>query len=479
MNFNSHNFILFFLPFVLVLYYVVCNKASIKTSNKYLLAISVLFYSCFSKKFLLVIGISIIVNYFISQNILKRKAFLTVGLVFNVFLLGIFKYYDFFIESFNKFFSLDIGVLKLAVPIGISFFTFQQIAYLVDSYKNRYDYTFIEYSLHVMFFGYIISGPLVNHDQIIYQFRDKELKKLNYDNLLRGFYCFSKGLFKKVIIADTLAKVVAIGYGAIDQLNSTTAIIVMLSYTFQIYFDFSGYSEMASGVSYMLNIELPMNFDCPYKSTSIKEFWSKWHMSVTKFLTKYIYFPIGGNRKGTFRTYVNILIVFVISGLWHGSGLTFIMWGLGHGILNCANRFIKKWDKLNETFKWIITFGFVNLFWILFRSGTLTEALIFFKKVVSCDFGNTYMLTSAFMLPEVSFLMDITKNSIPVLYKMMPIIILFSLLLYVLVEKNIVKQVKENFNELINWKRTVFYSLIMFWSFISISGVGTFIYAGF
>ena len=233
--------------------------------------------------------------------------------------------------------------------MGISFFTFQQVSYLVDSYRTQEtrDYGFIEYTLFVLFFPQLIAGPIVLHKEMIPQFRNEHNRIFNSENFSRGMYIFAIGLFKKVLIADTFSQAVAIGYNNVENLSSLEALLVSFSYTFQIYFDFSGYCDMAIGISSMFNINLPQNFNSPYKSTSIIDFWNRWHMSLTRFLREYVYFPLGGSRKGKVRTYVNVMIVFLVSGIWHGANWTFIVWGIMHGVAQCLNRMFKNiWAKL-------------------------------------------------------------------------------------------------------------------------------------
>ena len=210
---------------------------------------------------------------------------------------------------------------------------------------------------------------------MIPQFLDREKKKVNADNLAAGIYLFAMGLAKKVLLADVFGDVVTYGFTTLEQLNSVTALLVMLSYTFQIYFDFSGYCDMAMGIGRMLNIDLPLNFNSPYKALTITEFWDRWHMTLTRFFTKYIYIPLGGNKKGKVRTYANILIVFLLSGLWHGASWNFVFWGLCHGIFMVLTRlFSDFFKKLHPALNWLMTFSFVNIMWVFFRAETFSQA---------------------------------------------------------------------------------------------------------
>lgn len=232
---------------------------------------------------------------------------------------------DFFIENINSIFNASFELKNLLLPLGISFFTFQQLSFVIDNYKeNIKEYSFRQYALFVVFFPQLIAGPIVLNNETIPQFEDKDKKKLSYENFAKGLMAFAFGLAKKVLIADSLENIVNYGFYNISGLGATNAIFVMLSYTMQIYFDFSGYCDMATGIAKMFNIDLPINFNSTYKSLSVTEFWKRWHITLSKFLRTYIYFPLGGNRKGTIRTYINLFIVFLVSGLWHGANYTFI-----------------------------------------------------------------------------------------------------------------------------------------------------------
>ena len=260
-----------------------------------------------------------------------KKAIFIIGLLSNIGILFYYKYMGFFIQNINVLFKTNFLITKLLLPLGISFFTFQQLSYVIDSYLGRVKtYSFRQYVLFVTFFPQLIAGPIVLHDEIIPQFKNIDKKTFNWNNFSEGLMAFSFGMAKKVIIADSFGNVVNYGFANLAGLDSTNAIFTMLSYTIQIYFDFSGYCDMATGIAKMFNIDLPINFNSPYKALSITEFWKRWHITLTRFLRTYIYFPLGGNRKGQCRTYLNLFIVFLVSGLWHGANYTFIVWGILH-----------------------------------------------------------------------------------------------------------------------------------------------------
>lgn len=299
-----------------------------------------------------------------------------------------FKYTNFFIENLNAFLGKDIAFTRLLLPVGISFFTFQQIAWLVDSFcMETGDYSFWDYFLFTVYFPKIAMGPILLHGEFMPQLKDPSRLKADSRNMAEGLMILAVGLFKKVILAEFFAGPVNWGYAQVEILSSTDAFLVMLAYTFQLYFDFSGYCDMAMGISRMFNLELPLNFNSPYKALSPVEFWKRWHMTLTRFLRTYIYFPLGGSRKGSLRTYMNIMIVFLVSGFWHGAAWTFILWGALHGAAQALNRVFKRqWENLHTAFRWMATFLFVNLTWVIFRSESISQAKLFLKRLL--DFGN-------------------------------------------------------------------------------------------
>lgn len=380
---------------------------------------SLWFYGYFNKAYLLLIVCSIILNFIISKiieksNSYQKKVALAGGVIFNLGMIFYFKYYSFFIQNVNCFFQSDYNLRHILLPLGISFFTFQQLSYIIDTYNGKTcgkGYNFIEYTSFISFFPQLVAGPIVLHDELIPSFRDRSKKKLNFDNLTHGIIMFTLGLFKKVMIADVLGRIVVWGFGNVEAATSMDLILVMLSYTFQIYFDFSGYSDMATGIAWMFNFKLPMNFNSPYKAYSIIDFWKRWHMTLTRFLRAYIYFPLGGNKKGTVRTYVNTMIVFLASGIWHGANYTFILWGILHGVAQCITRFLKKqYDQWNSVVQWGITFIFINFTWLLFRSDSLHQWKELCKKIISLEnLQVSTQLINQVLLPEFKCLYKYTK----------------------------------------------------------------------
>lgn len=268
-------------------------------------------------------------------------------------------------------------MLHLALPLAISFFTFQQIAYLVDSYRGETkEYDFLNYSLFVTFFPQLIAGPIVHHKEMMPQFANVRNKVKNYRNIALGLFIFSIGLFKKVVIADTFAVWATAGFDKAITLNFFEAWATSLSYTFQLYFDFSGYTDMAIGAALLFNIRLPINFNSPYKATDIQDFWRRWHITLSRFLKDYIYIPLGGNRISSFRTYSNLMATFILGGLWHGAGWTFVFWGFLHGLALVIHRVWQSLGfRLYPWLAWFITFNFINIAWVFFRAKEWDDAM--------------------------------------------------------------------------------------------------------
>ena len=354
MLFNSYYFVLMFLPIVLALYYLslrIVRRSEENKQDKYhklslfvLIISSFIFYAYDNLYYLVLLVASILINWCIAwilNNKSNTKPVLILGILIDVGIIFYFKYYDFFVSNINSIFRADITLRNIILPLGISFFTFQQISYLVDTYKGETgDYGFTEYVAFVSFFPQLVAGPIVLHSELITQYRDRSRWNFNSASFAKGLYTFALGLVKKVIIADKFGQVVTFVWSDIAARSSVDMLLASIFYTFQIYFDFSGYCDMAIGIAGMFNLELPVNFNSPYKATSINDFWKRWHMTLTRFLTRYIYIPLGGNRKGKIRTYINIMIVFLVSGIWHGANWNYIIWGLYFGMFILIERTI-------------------------------------------------------------------------------------------------------------------------------------------
>ncbi|MBE5828306.1 MAG: MBOAT family protein [Butyrivibrio sp.] len=505
MQFNSFIFILCFLPLSLIGYFELNNLGKKKLAQAFLLIMSLWFYGYFNVSYLLIICGSITANYLLSKAMVSdgrsdstKKAILNIGIVFNVALIFYFKYYDFFISNVNAAFKTDFVLRHITLPLGISFFTFQQISFIVDSYKGETkDYSFMEYALFVAYFPQLVAGPIVLHSELIPQFRDKGKKSLDFDNLSKGIMLFSRGLAKKVLIADTFGTAVTWGFNNAQVFTGDEAlsiyeiVIVMLSYTFQIYFDFSGYSDMATGLGSMFNFHIPMNFNSPYKALSVADFWKRWHMTLTRFLTQYIYIPLGGNRKGAARTYINIMIVFLVSGIWHGANWTFILWGVIHGLGQCINRMARGINqKILEaagrmgTFfvaaikciQWAVTFAFVNVAWLLFRADSVGQWLSILKRFSVPYYEIRTELLDCFRIPKLRYLFELLGAGNPdsvVLYFSLYSVLGMAFVLCLCFKNNYERQYRKNALSLL------FTLGILLISVLSLSRISTFLYFNF
>lgn len=385
MLFNSYEFIFIFLPITLIVYFLLAKKRYIKSATGWLVFASLAFYSYWNIYYLPLLLVSILFNYNVGKKIEKtrRKRILIFGIAFNISLLAYFKYAGFFVSSINTAFVTAIPVPNIILPLGISFFTFTQTAYLVDAYRGETNgYSLLTYGLFVTIFPHLIAGPILYHKDMIPQFSNLKNFIVNYRNMAVGISMFSIGLFKKVVIADTLAPWVKLAFDNADQLSFIEAWCGALAYTFQLYFDFSGYSEMAVGLGLMLNFKLPINFNSPYQATSVIEFWRRWHMTLSSFLKKYLYIPLGGNRYGESKKMRNLLVTMLLGGLWHGAGWTFVIWGGLHGCYLVINHQWRKYGiALPKFLNWVITFVCVIVAWVFFRSNSIHDAWVITKKM--------------------------------------------------------------------------------------------------
>ena len=397
MVFSSYVFIFAFLPLTLLGFYLlprlIASGGKLRyAQNLLLIAASLVFYGYYNVYYLFIIIASILVNYTLALAMqrcsLRRPALeklcFILGIAFNIFLIGYFKYYDFFIENINFVFGSSFTLKHLLLPLGISFFTFQQLSFLVSVYKKEEEVeNFVSYCIFVLFFPQLVAGPIVLYSEMIPQFNDESRSRFDSDNMASGVYMFCIGLFKKAVIADTLALFVDNGF-AQDSLGLAAAWAASLSYTLQIYFDFSGYSDMAIGLGRMFNIDIPYNFLSPYKSESFSELWRRWHITLGRALSTYIYIPLGGSRRGRARTFFNTFLTFLVSGLWHGAAWTFVLWGSIHGLFVALEKtFPRLREKLPRWLRIACTFILVNALWVLFRAESFSQAAMVYRGMLS------------------------------------------------------------------------------------------------
>ena len=482
MQFNSYEFILYFLP-ITVLIYFLANKIKPVIGKLVIIVASIIFYSLGRTNMLIYLGISMLINYGSALAIrnfkIKNKVLMALPIVVNVGLLLYFKYLNFAITNINTFFSKEIELQEIVLPLGISFYTFQQIAYIVATERGDLENNnIIDYLAYILYFPKLVMGPIIDPVDYITQLNQEARKKADITNITTGIKIFSLGLIKKVLLADTFAKAVSWAYTNIDATTAMDCILLILFYTFEIYFDFSGYSDMAVGVSSMFNIDLPMNFDSPYKAVSIRDFWKRWHMSLTKFLTKYIYIPLGGSRKGIIFTYINTLIVFLVSGLWHGANWTFILWGLLHGLFSCFDRMFEKIEeKIFMPVRWLCTFGVVSVLWLLFSAQTVEQwKTILFKILFMQSTAVSDGMISSFNLVENQFIYNMLDlNFLPTHVRG------FNMLIFILVACIVCFVPENNYKrkDSLNIGSLLLASFSFIWGILCLGAESTFVYFGF
>ena len=415
MLFSSYTFLFQFLPAV-VLAFAAARRHSPRAGILVLAGASLFFYGAWRPIYLLLLIASIAVNFslgLLMEDPLRRRMVGLIGVALNLALLCYFKYTNFIFDSLNMLTGAPLPLVNIVLPLGISFFTFQQIAYLVDVMRGApVERDVVSYTLFVSFFPHLIAGPLVHHAEMIPQFKRGRTSR-SAVLAARGLAIFAAGLFKKVVIADNLAQFVSPVFAHLDAGGGVTtpwAWLATLAYTFQIYFDFSGYSDMAVGLALLFGIRLPVNFRSPYKAMSIIEFWRRWHITLSRFLRDYLYIPLGGNRLGEQRRYLNLMVTMLLGGLWHGAGWNFLIWGGLHGLYLCVNHLWQAWRGAGAKFRsgpatiasWAITFFVVVIAWVFFRARTAAGAW----QMLGALFGFEAE-SSAYVSPGVLRLMDL------------------------------------------------------------------------
>lgn len=399
MLFNSYPFIFVFLPITLILFFSLAKFRLTQAATAILVLTSLAFYAYWNVAYLPLLLISIVFNYFIGKRISQAKQkskqaqlLLGLGIGLNLSLLGYYKYADFFLTTINQWSHSNWSAPTIIVPLGISFYTFTQTAYLVDAYRGEIkdsNYDLLTYSLFVTFFPHLIAGPILHHKEMIPQFQRLRNFVFSHKNLVQGLTLFILGLSKKLLIADRLSPWVGSVFNHAGDVTFCEAWIGSLSYALQLYFDFSGYSDMAIGLGWMLNIDLPINFNSPYKAISISDFWLRWHITLSNFLRDYLYILLGANRLGEIRQYLNLMITMLLAGLWHGANWTFILFGGLHGAYLCIDQWWRKQGiSLPKWLAWGITFAALLFSLVAFRAETvgdavaLSQAMLMFKGVV-------------------------------------------------------------------------------------------------
>ncbi len=477
---------IFIVGFMVIRHFYRSDEKLMKLLGLWCVAASLVFYALFGYQNMLVLIISILWNINVvnvlrtkrarrggSDSYAKDKFWLLIGIAVNVALLLFYK----FDSSF--------------FPVAISFYTFNQISFIVDFYRGDIEkFEILEYMNYILFFPKLLQGPLMGYEDFDSEFDKTGRAALDLEQVLRALLLISLGLFKKVILADTFGSAVDYGYENVVSLGSLEAVLVSVFYTLQLYFDFSGYCDVASGVCMMLGFDLALNFDSPYKAVSILDFWKRWHITLTKFFTKYLYIPLGGNRRGEIRTYINFMIIFLLSGLWHGNGLNFIIWGAMHGVMYVITRALDKHfagSKFENRengfnilmfFKVLFTFIYVNAAWVFFRAGSIREAITLFTRMM---FGGSKAIAtgmaSCFQLDEIWYVIKVTPiMKLSFAWDICLWLFLIAGLIIVFFGKSAIRFAKKC---KIGVMTTVMTAVLLIWCILSFGGVSTYLYMNF
>lgn len=487
----SYSFIFIFLPAVILLYHIANMRKLYDLGKIVLLTASLVFYALLTPgiKGLAALVISALICYLIATLGLRsagsstaRKLLLVAGVIVNIAFLIYCRYLEYFEQLIEQVSGAKLSVSAVVIPVGISYFTFSQIAYLVDTYRDpSIKYSFIDYLLFISFFPKVTVGPIALTTEMIPLFNDEGRKTFSYDNMAKGLYRFTLGLSKKLLLADNIGKYADIGYANITNLGTGNAILVILSYTLQIYFDFSGYCDIASGICLSLNLDLCENFDAPYRSLSITEFWKRWHISLTRFFRNYLYIPLGGNRKGKVRTYINNLFIFLVSGLWHGAATHFVIWGGIHGIGMIISKLLSGiTKKIPKPVRWLLTFSFVNLAWVFFRSDDTHVAMTVLGQLFRGFIPINAELVAACVPTECQLIQWLILKVAPDMTYYSGCIIWILLVMIGIYFSAFAKSVKERCDSFVASRAKVAVTVILFtWSVLSLSEVAEFIYVNF
>jgi len=510
MLFNSYIFIFAFLPLALIGWFALNKIEKYKLAQVFLIGMSLWFYAYFNIGYLLIIVGSALFNFAFSaiiarydggrtganglngeiapvskQNKIFKKIMLVIGCIVNLGILGYYKYYDFFVENINAVFGTDWNLKHILLPLGISFFTFQQLSFAIDRCKgDAPHYNLTDYLCFVTFFPQLIAGPIVLHGELIPQFQNKEKRHFSIDSFGQGIIYFVIGMAKKVLLADTLGRFVNFGYDNVAGIDTISAVVLAVAYSFELYFDFSGYCDMAIGIGKMFHMEIPDNFNSPYKAVSVKDIWRRWHITLSRFFATYVYVPLGGSKKGKIRTVINTMIVFTLSGLWHGANWTYVLWGVINGAAVSVNALMEKKDEVKTGVKkvvcQIVTFLFWTFSFVLFRSDSLQSAGIYFERLFSFShFGSLKIMAAELPMSEiyiVTKILDMTaKEWLPYVH-LLVLVLIFAISIIVLMGKR-TKQIVEE----CTWSMefAVKMTLLFVWAVISLSGVSTFLYFNF
>ena len=503
MLFNSYIFIFLFLPLCLGGFYLFAHRGKSVPARLWLTGFSLWFYGYFNPSYLLIMICSILFNYavFKGMELAGRKSpkwrrpVMIFGVAANLAVLFYFKYYDFFVENVNAVFGTSFVLKGILLPLGISFFTFQQIGFVVDAYRGEVkNCSFLDYALFVSFFPQLIAGPIVSQSEMLPQFAQIGRKRLDLEKFTAGIYLFTLGMVKKVLVADTFGLAVDWGYSNIPALSSVDSLLLVFFYSIQLYFDFSGYCDMARGLAWLFGMEIPVNFNSPYKAVNIIDFWRRWHITLSRFFRQYVYIPLGGNRKGRPRMYANLILIFLLSGIWHGAGWTFVTWGAAQGVLYIITRACQLYRKdhprsgtaaalrfphrLTMAAGTLFTFCYYSFACVFFRSETMTQAFAVFRRLFT---GGIALPAASFLegfnLDEFWYVIKLLRlDALPYSSLYLPAIIILGTLLVIFLAPN-AGQCAERFRPRA-WN-ALLTAFLFLWCVLSLSGVSSFLYFNF
>ncbi|HJA94541.1 MAG TPA: MBOAT family protein [Candidatus Eisenbergiella merdipullorum] len=506
MLFNSYIFIFLFLPLCLGGFYFFAHRGQSVPARLWLTGFSLWFYGYFNPSYLLIMACSILFNFAVYRGMAYaeekspawRRTVMILGVAGNLAVLFYFKYYDFFVENVNAVFGTSFALKGILLPLGISFFTFQQIGFVVDAYRGEVKKcSFLDYMLFVSFFPQLIAGPIVSQAEMLPQFAQIGKKKADMEKISAGIYLFTLGLVKKVLVADTFGMAVDWGYSNIPALSSVDSLLLIPFYSIQLYFDFSGYCDMARGLAWMFGMEIPVNFNSPYKSVNIIEFWRRWHITLSRFFRQYVYIPLGGNRRGRPRMYTNLILIFLLSGIWHGAGWTFVTWGAAQGVLYIITRAWQLYRKdhpkqvppgTREDQGWLhrlsmaagtlFTFCYYSAACVFFRSENMTQAFSVFCRLFTGGVAlPSASLVEGFNLDEFWYILKLLHlDRLPYSEFYLPAAITIGTLLVVFFAPN-ADECAERFRP--RPRNALLTAFLFLWCVLSLAGVSSFLYFNF
>lgn len=487
MLFNSVIFIAVFLPITLIGWHLLNQFNRPVWAKAFLTVMSFWFYGYYNQSYLWILFASIFFNYGISglfeifTNPGSRRWVFGAGLIGNLGMLFYFKYFNFFIDNCNFIFHSHISIEQIALPLGISFFTFQQISYNVERYRGNIEHAgFLDYACFISFFPQLIAGPIVFYQEFMPQLQSQNRRRLSWDSFYDGFLLFILGLAKKVLLADVLALVVNAEFENIFYLDTLSAWAVLVFFVLELYFDFSGYSDMARGLGKMFGFELPENFNAPLKAVSVKDFWRRWHMTLSRFLMTYIYFPLGGNRRGKARQCLNLAVVFLASGIWHGASWNFVLWGALHGLAVIWETVFPKLRFRQKAANQFLTGILLTVFWVPFRCDTLADTVLFWRKMFSWEQTGMFLGVCNQLCVAENYVMRKALEIAAPQYLNLFFVLNFLVLFGISVKLIQGKKAEEWIAGSGRTKRGIFCMATLFtWAFISLSQVSTFLYFNF